>query len=78
MPVGEVLQPRADWNHGALRGRQVHSDERPGWLQVIGLQSFFCIVFCFKGDWNTTQPYIYLNVFFSDISERAREIGVTG
>lgn len=34
MPVGEVLQPRADWNHGALRGRQVHSDEHPGWVQV--------------------------------------------
>ncbi len=34
VPVWEVLQSRADRNHGALRGREVHLNEYSGWIQV--------------------------------------------
>lgn len=42
VPVWEVLQSRADRNHGALRGRKVHLNEHSGWIQVR-VTKFPCI-----------------------------------
>lgn len=35
VPVWEVLQPRADWNHGTFGIWEIHLNEHPCWIQVI-------------------------------------------
>lgn len=35
VPVREVLQSRADWNHGAFRIWEIHLNEHSCWIQVI-------------------------------------------
>lgn len=35
VPVWEVLQSRADWNHGAFRIWEIHLNEYSCWIQVI-------------------------------------------
>lgn len=40
VPVWEVLQSGADWNHGAVGIWKVHLNEHPCWIQVTVIRAF--------------------------------------
>lgn len=40
VPVWEVLQSRADWNHGAVGIWEIHLDEHSCWIQVTVIRNY--------------------------------------
>lgn len=54
VPVWEVLQSRADWNHGAFGIWEIHLNEHSCWIQVI----VNCFISLFFGKTTTGNSFV--------------------